>query len=256
MKQFVFLAVMLLMIMSACQKEEISPAIEPDFTAVEENASSTIEDSLSSDDVHLKISSSSILNATNANQISSFYFASAWKYRSKYQHIKQYSGECSWTSYVLATAAIVNGNLGWYHYPVNHTKITQIKNWCGSSYIERLRDYANQKDYTWFPSVYLCKKSKTSSGRFSMIKQMLYHLLVYQKPFLAIITRNGISHYVVVWNINWKQGGTGSYIYYTDPLDNPTTFNYQLKSMSFSTFLDKMGPQNYTVSSYCALFLR
>ena len=85
---------------------------------------------------------------------------------------------------------------------------------------------------------------------------MLDHLYVYQRPFIAIITSGGIGHYVVAWDIDWKCGGTGSTIYYTDPLDAPTSFSSQLKSMSFTTFLDKMGPLNNYTSSYCSLFLR
>jgi len=249
MKNFVFMAIILLLCLGACQKEkeEISPVMDEVSSSVNNNDSSSV----STGDPK-----SYILNYTSASQIPSQFFTSKWAYKNKYVHIKQYSRECSWTSYVLAAAAIINGDLGYYYYPVTHTKITSVKNWCGSSYIERLEKYANQVDNNYFWSTYLCKEAKTSTGRFNMIKKMLDHLYVYQKPFIAIITHNGIGHYVVVWDIDWKCGGTGSTVYYTDPLDTPTLFMSQVKTMSFTSFLDKMGPLNNYTSRYCALFLR
>ncbi len=249
MKKSIILAVTLLISLGACQKEPINPSVPTT------KVNSTTPDPGDSGQ-QTKISSSTILNATSATQISSTFFTSKWAYKNKYTHITQYSGECSWTSYVICAAAIVNGDLGYYSYPVTHTKITSVKNWCGNTYIERLRDYANQKDNAYFGNVYLDKESKNTTGRFAMIKQMLYHLYLYQKPFVVIITNNNIGHYVVVWDIDWVCGGTGSTVYYTDPLDSPTIFMSQVKTMNYTSFLDKMGPLNNYTSSYCALFLR
>lgn len=196
-----------------------------------------------------------ILNASSIQDLPLNFFRTDQVYKNNYIHLQQKSGECSWTSYVLCAGAIAKGK--GYSYDVNYNKITTVKNWCGNSYIERLRDYAQQVDNTFLGNTYLSKESKTSSGRFSTIKQMLNTINLYKSPFLAIITSNGIGHYVVVWSIDWKQSETNSIVYYTDPLDLPkTTFDLQVKSMNMSDFLDKMGPLNNDVSSYCCLLLR
>jgi len=253
MKKFlcISLVTVLLFAMASCQKDQdiITPSVPS--TQVDTGKPDPGESGQ-----QFKTTSSSILNATSASQISSTFLTSKWAYKNKYVHTTQYSGECSWTSYVLCAAAIINGDLGYYYYPVTHTKITYVKTWCGSSYMERLRDYANIKDNLYFYNVSLCKESKNSTGRFNMTKQMLYHLYLYQKPFISIITSSNIGHYVVVWDIDWVCGGTGSTVYYTDPLDSPTIFMSQVKTMSLTTFLDKMGPLNNYTSSYCSLFLR
>ncbi len=249
MKKIIFLA-LLLIGLGSCRKEVVSPVHQDEAPAM---VSTPVDSSGSTSMGGLK---SYIINYTSVGQIPSQFFTSKWAYKNKYVHITQYNNECSWTSYVLCSSAIINGDLGYYYYPVNHTKITSVKNWCGNSYIERLRDYANQKDNTYFWNTYLCKESKNTTGRFNMIKKMLDHIYTYQKPFIAIITHNTIGHYVVVWDIDWKCGVTGSTVYYTDPLDAPTFFMAQVKTMNLTEFLDKMGPLNSYTSSYCALFLR
>lgn len=265
MKNFVFLAVMLLMIMSACQKEEISPVIEPDFTAVEENASSIIEDSFSSDDVHLKISSSSILNATNANQIPSQFFKVNSMYKDSYIHIKQYSGECSWTSYILCAGAIAraNGN----SYTATHTKITSMKTICTNYTNSTSNPYDRPADISvihWYCGSYnnsvinkQLKATSQTTGRFQMIKYMLAHINTYHTPFIALALdpSSGIGHYLTVWSIDWKVGGTGSTIYYTNTLlPAQSTFNGNIKSTSLTTFLDWMR-DNPSANYYNCLFL-
>lgn len=201
-----------------------------------------------------------ILNATSANQIPSTYFTSHSKYKGiYYKHIHQPDGtSCSWTSYILCASSIVNGDWQATFYPVTSSKIYAFKNQCnGNSNIDTLKKYALKMDDIFFSSIYRLKESKNSTGRFNAIKQMLNHLYTYQKPFIAIITLNGIGHYVVVWDINWKVGGTGSIVYYTDPHDNPTgSWSTQKKSMNFTEFLDKMGPLNSYTNYYGALMPR
>ena len=183
-------------------------------------------------------------------------FGSASIYKDAYIHLHQYDKECSWTSYVLCAAAIANGDFNGCIYPATHDQITSVKTWCEGPYIDYLRDYAEQKDNEYFSQPFLSKEEDNSAGRFVMVKNMLSHLYVYQKPFIAIITSNNVGHYVVVWDINWKCGGSQSVIYCTEPFDDPTTFSSQLQSMSLTSFLDKMGPSNEYTSGYCALFLR
>lgn len=238
---------------NSCQKDEIALPTPSEMMTPQMMNNDSLD---SPDDIGHEKSGNYILNAYSANQIPARFFSSGSSYKNKYIHVKQYTGECSWTSYDLCAGAIVNGNFGSYVYSVNHSKITSVKNWCGSSYVERLRDYANQMDNPFLGS-YLSKEGKNSTGRFNTVKQMLNNLYTYQKPFIAIITNNNIGHYVVVWDIDWRAGVAGSTVYYTDPLDNPAGgFYSQRKSMDMHTFLDRMGPLNCYVSSYCALFLR
>lgn len=244
---------LVIIVMVSCQKETIQPQGISSPSATDEYLQNAHENYEPLWDEGPK--SGNILNATSSSQIPSQFFKAATKYKNAYVHVQQYSNECSWTSYTLAAGAIANGK--GYTYNVNHTKITYVKNWCGSSYIERLYDFATQKDDWFLSNVYLSKEPKTSAGRFTTIKQMLYHIQTYKTPFPAIITHSGIGHYVVVWSIDWKCGGTGSTVYYTDPLDPvKATFDLQVKTMDYTTFLNKMGPNNPDVSRYCALFLR
>lgn len=268
MKNFIVLALFLLGL-GSCQKEGIPPVTQETTSSRNTPSSdqpplpdmetfSTIDpwNDQSPSTANMKVSPSNIMSATNANQIASRFFSSASIYEDAYIHITQYDGECSWTSYVLCASAIANGNANACVYPATHDQITSVKTWCGDSYIDQLQAYASQNDNAYFSDPSLFKEEKTSAGRFTMVKNMLYHLYVYQKPFIAIITSNSIGHYVVVWDIDWKCGGSQSLIYYTDPLDDPTAFSSQLKSMSLTSFLNKMGPSNSYTSSYCALFLR
>ena len=238
----------LVVIMVSCQKDaEFQTTSTDDF--LDNNQPTQIYPV----DNNLKVSS--ILNATSATQIPTQFFRSDQRYKTAYIHVKQYDGECSWTSYTLAAGAIANGD--GETYTVNHEKITYVRNWCKSKYIEQLYAFATQKDNWIFTNVCLSKKVVSPAGRFLMIKDMLYHLETYKKPFVAIITSSGVGHYVVVWSIDWKCGGTGSTVYYTDSLDPvASTFDNQIKSMSLTSFLDKMGPNNPSVNTYCALFLR
>lgn len=249
----VTILIILAFMASSCQKEKTTVSqtnqASP-LTMLDQNAGD--EYSLVTDNSK----SSVILHATTSTQIPSQFFKVDPKYKTAYVHIKQYTNECSWTSYTLCAGAIAKGKGNTYD--VDHTKITFVKNWCnGYSYIERLRDFANQMDNWFLGNVYLSKESKTATGRFTTIKQMLNHINDYKMPFIAIITAGGIGHYVVVWSVDWKCGGAGSTVYYTDPLDYPaSTFDGQIKTMGFTAFLDKMGPLNPATNNYCALFLR
>jgi len=249
MKNFLFLAITLLITLGACQKEkeEISPVMD------EASSSVTPVDSLSTD-MNLKISSSSILNATSASQIPSRFFQVNPIYKTTYIHLKQYSGECSWTSYVLCTGAIARAN--GKSYPATHSKVTSVKNACNNSaYIGTLSNYAGNYDYSVVNRQ--LRATPQTTGRFQMIKYMLAHINTYHTPFvaLAIDPASGIGHYLTVWSINWKSGGTGSTIYYTNTLlTAQSTFNGNIKSTSFTTFLDWMR-DNPQASYYNCLFL-
>lgn len=249
------MSVILLLAMASCQKEQtINPSVPS--TTVDTGT----PDPGDSGNGILKISSSTILNATSASQIPSAYFGSNSDYKTYYKHIHQPDNtSCSWTSYVLCAGAIVNGNWRIYSmYPVTSSKVYVVKQYCGnSSDIDQLKRYPINVESIYFNGIYRMKQSKNSTGRFNTIKDMLYHLFIFRKPFIAITLLNNIGHYVVVWDIDWKCGGTGSTIYYTDPHDNPTgSWASQKRSMSFTSFLDKMGPLNTYTSNYCALMLK
>jgi len=247
MKNFIFVAFLFIML-SSCQKEGRSPVVDewPSFAT---------NDSLLPTGGP-KILSSTILTATNANQIPSQMFQVNPIYKSAYVHLLQYSGECSWTNYVLCTGAIAraNGNV----YPATHAKVTAVKNDCighagttlAASNISTLNWYAGAYDYGIIDKQ-LCATAQTTAGRFDMVKYMLAHINTYHSPFIALALdpNTGVGHYLIVWSIDWQVGGTGSMIYYTNTLlPVQTTFDMNLKSCSLTTFLNWM--QNNTQANY------
>lgn len=250
MKKFVIMAVMSLMVLGACQKEkeELSPAAQDEMSSI-----TLPQDSVASTGGP-KMSSSTILNATNASQIPSQFFQVSSIYKNSYIHLQQYAGECSWTSYVLCTGAIAraNGN----SYSATHTKVTAVKTACNNSaYIGDIASYAANYDYNLVNKS--LKATPESTGRFDMIKYMLAHINTYHTPFIALALdqSSGIGHYLTVWSIDWKCGGTGSTVYYTNTLlSAQSTFNGNLNSTSLTTFLDWMR-DNPSASYYNCLFL-
>jgi hypothetical protein len=205
-------------------------------------------------DMQLKISSSTILNATSASQIPTQTFSVSSMYKNGYIHLHQPTGtSCSWTSYVLCTGAIGNANV---YYPVTLGQIAYVKQKCNNSIsITKLRDFANNYDYN-VVNCLLKATNDNSAGRFEIIKYMLAHLNSHHTPFvaLALDEASGKGHYLVAWDIKWKVGGTGSTIYYTDPLDNNGDYYSKVRSVSLTTFLNWMR-DNPNADYYNCLFL-
>ncbi|WP_338793342.1 hypothetical protein [Bernardetia sp. MNP-M8] len=175
----------------------------------------------------------SILSANSYSDISVGIYRSQSKFKYAYQHLKQKPGECSWTSYVCAVAAIRRGN--GLSYEVNYPKVTRVRNACNnSSYITKIKWFAENYDDR---STYLT----APTSQFQAVKNMINHLDTYQSPFLIIGKVSGISHYRTVWSINWQGSIYNSTVYYTDTL-NPTesNINNQFKPINFAAFLANM----------------
>lgn len=260
MKNFMFLAITLLITLGSCQKEkeEISPVMD-------EASSIVTNDSTSVSRGDPKAGNNTwIMNTTSMNQIPSQLFSVDYKYKTSYQHkLMNYIngfGKCSWTSYVIAAACIIKGNCNWCSYPVNDTKVNQVMNKCvqyAGSYadgaaITNIKWYCQNQDYLKL-SCYQKSTYNNSSGRFEAIKFMLDHLLAKHSPFLVISTSGTKGHYLIVHAINWKCGGTGSTVYYTDCLSiasgNNTSYSSNIKTMDLSSFLNKMvnAPNMYNM---------
>jgi len=257
MKTIIYFSVIVLMslsvIFTSCQKEE--------EILLEEKTSLTAPDHEDLDSItvtpvgDLKMSSSTILNASSASQIPSNFFRVASKYKYSYKHLKQpVSNGCSWTNYVMCTGAIANANGG--NYPVNNSQVYKVRSRCGySTSISALKNYA--RNYDGNETDYSLRATSQYSGRFQMIKYMLNHINTHHTPFVALAKdqSSGIGHYLTVWSINWKQGGSGSTIYYTNSLyPDAGYFNGNIKSVSFTTFLNWMR-DNQSASYYNCLFL-
>lgn len=257
-----FLAITLLITLGSCQKEkeEISPVMD-------EASSIVTNDSTPVSTGDPKTASSTILNATSASQIPSQLFTTYSMYKNSYQHMKQRPlsvtgyGECSWTSYVIAAACIIKANCSPCSYPVSNAKVAAVKTACvqyaggsvpNGALITNLKWYCNTYDYQ---RLIATSESKTQSERFLTIKLMLVHLNNYHSPFLVIGTSGGLGHYLIVHAIDWKVGGTGSTVYYTDcsTIGLNSTYSSNLKSMNFTTFLDLMVTSTV---KYNMLFLR
>lgn len=276
MKKFFYL-VMLLTILGSCQKDEIHPSAnpatirpndlvsnqinEPTFEGTEQIQALEVEDQGTE-----KIASSSILNATNASQIPSQMFAVNPIYKTAYIHMGQPDvSSCSWTSYMLAVGSIARGN--GKSYECSADKVYRIKNKCleisssKPSLITTLQSFGNTYDSQYILAVYQ-NGAKNANGRFDAIKKMLAHINSYRTPFLVIGTYyytdgRKVAHYLVVHSIDWKVGGTGSTVYYTDCgygcVNNNCSITSNLKSMSLTTFLDRMVEKS---DQYNMLFLR
>jgi len=243
-----FLLLLLIGLLSSCKKDQ--EIIAPSETT--EN-SSTLLDEKTSPGGETKGLSSTILNASNANQIPSQMFAVNPIYKAAYIHMGQPDGSsCSWTSYMLAVGSIARGNGS--SYECSSDKVYRIKSKCleinsnNSKLITTLRSFGNMYDKTYITAIYEYGE-KNSVGRFTAIKKMLAYIYAYHTPFLVIGTHyytNGSkgAHYLVVHSIDWKVGGTGSTIYYTDCafgcVNNNCSLQSNLRSMSLTTFLDRM----------------
>ncbi len=262
MKTFVYLAIVLLMVLGACQKE--NETINPQVPSTSVDTGTLDPGDSGEPFISLKVANNTwIMNATSANDIPSQMFSVDYIYKLSYQHkAMNYTssgfGKCSWTSYVIAAACIIKGNCNWCSYPVNNTKVDQVMNSCvnyAGSYengaaITTIKWYCQNQDYVKLS----CRQkstSNTSSGRFEAIKWMLDHLLAKQSPFLVISTSGGKGHYLIVHAINWKKGGTGSTVYYTDCLNigSNTSYSANVKTMDLSSFLNKMvsAPSMYNM---------
>jgi len=242
MKQIVLLAIFLLIIVGACQKEsEI-------LSSKNEEISDVTHDSTFSEP-QLKISSSNILSATSPNHIPSQMFGVNSIYKTAYYHYKQPdASSCSWTSYVNCINCIVTANNN-YCYP---TPITTVRYRCqqyypnvsqyGASHILALEWHAGKYDQGY---MYYSRKSPTN--RWDATKYMLAHINSYHTPFVVRSSMNGIGHYRVVFSIDWKQTESASTVYYTDCwYANAGSFNGNIRSMSLADFLNAM-----TVGASC-----
>jgi len=256
MKNFIVLATFALLCLGACQKDEVSPIGKKENITIEDNISNNHEEN---SDMNLKNYYLDIMGATSANNIPSMLFTTNIKYKNSYQHIKQeYDanfGKCSWTSYVIIASCIIKGNCSNCSYPVSYSKVNAVRSACignnSAAYgaqITRLRWYCNTYDYQKLS----CNlESQTPSNRFVAVKLMLNHLYTKNSPFLVIGTSGTVGHYLIVHAINWISGGTGSIIYYTDcsMIGSTSSYNNNIKSMNFTTFLDRMviAPNNYNM---------
>ncbi len=240
----VLLAISLLMIAVACQKEEISPVTQDAYVAVEENASNMQDEDNISSDVYEK-STLNILGATNANQIPAQMFAVNPIYKTSYYHYKQPDNvSCSWTTYVNCINCIVSAN-NTFCYP---TPISIVRYRCqnyypgvqtnGASHILALEWHVGKYDNSY---VYYNRKS--TEDRWLATKLMLNHINTYRTPFIVRSSMNGVGHYRLIFSIDWKQSESLSMVYYTDcypTQSNGSSFQSNVRSMRLVDMLNSM----------------
>lgn len=237
MKKLFMLAVVLLMVLGACQKEEINPTVP----ALEEGVGNP--DPGDSGEMQLKIASSTIMNATSASQIPSQMFAVNPIYKTAYYHYKQPDNvSCSWTSYVNCINCIVTANNN-YCYATN---INTVRSRCQNSYPEVHKNGANHISalewYVWkYDQSHVYYSLKSESNRWSATKEMLAHINNYHTPFVVRSSMGNTGHYRVVFSIDWKKTESASTVYYTDCwYANNGSFNSNIRSMNLYTFLNYM----------------
>lgn len=146
-------------------------------------------------------------------------------YKTAYKHLHQASGECSWTNYTLASAAIARGNGKNYPYQLSNPtvsdykrKIKDVKDECGGSkLITKIESYS----YTWDKPTYSINARVESKSTFD---EAVYLFLGERKrgnqaPCIFIGGAGGIGHYLILWDVEWNDTADNSYVYITDTLD-------------------------------------
>ena len=255
MKTFGIMFIVLLFAMASCQKDQDINQPIPSSLANEDTGKPSLGDSSQ----HLKISSSTILNATSASQIPSQIFDSYADYKIWYYHKKQpTTTSCSWTSYVNCIGTIVRGasaNTIQYTTPINTvqyrcTNYYPQVNTLGSNSITALNWHVGAYD-----NAKINYRLKSTDTRWIATREMLAHINTYHTPFIVLSKMNSTSHYRVVFAIDWKVGGTGSTVYYTDCwYSSQGNYFDNQRSMSLTSFLDLMlNPP--TVKYYNMLFM-
>jgi hypothetical protein len=231
------MVIVLLFAMASCQKDQNIINSNP----IETGESIPVE----SGEPELKITSASILNATSASQIPRQFFDSYLEYKAWYQHQKQpNSTSCSWTSYVNCIGTIVRGasaNMTQYT-----TSISTVKYRC-ANYYPQVNTYGSNSimALNWHTGAYdgskINYKLQSTSDRFAAVKYMLAHINTNHTPFVVISKMNNISHYRVVFSIDWKQSETTSMVYYTDcAYASQGNYFANQQSMTLQSFLNLM----------------
>ncbi|HCB52075.1 TPA: hypothetical protein DEP21_05965 [Patescibacteria group bacterium] len=197
-----------------------------------------------------------IMDVKSLDFIPTNYYQIDWKYQSAYKHLKQPDAtSCSWTSYVMALGNIINAK--WGSYPVTSDKVYEVKKKCSNSNgILALERYC-EKYHSNYVDPYL---PSIGTNKTVAIKQMLNHLLTNRSPFLAIHSchrKDGdlVGHFVVIHAVNWKRGGRGSTILYSDPAKKAKS-NYQdnlYEEDLYDFFSEMLVPDQ--VRNYNFLFL-
>jgi hypothetical protein len=181
-----------------------------------------------------------VSRASSYKDIPNYAFRCYTNYKWGYRHLRQPdNSSCSWTSYVICTGNIAS--ISGRSYPVSVSQVYKVKAGCGnSSYIQDLAFYGMIKDRKYVRSR-VVSFSKKNTSYFSIMKEMMKLMETNKTPFLAIAKSGSKAHYLIVYSIHWKQGLTGSRIYYMDPLAyDKGSFDKNIRSMDLYEFVHLM----------------
>ncbi len=211
----------------------VTSLLATSFFSTSCNEQEVLEEVQQEQQVKLMRTQASILSASSYSDIPVRMYRSQSKFKYAYEHLQQKTGECSWTAYVCAVAAIRRGN--GLPYEANYPKVTRVRNACSnSSYITKIEWFARNYDAR---TTYLT----APTNQFQAVKNMINHLETYQSPFLIIGKVSGISHYRTIFTIDWNGSVYNSTVYYTDTLHpKESNIDYQFKAMNFASFLANM----------------
>lgn len=151
------------------------------------------------------------------------------KYKDAYRHLLQGDKECSWTSYVLAAAAVARGESQYYPsgnaVPLVKDYRAKIKDAKSKSTNEIVRIESYSKIYD--KGKY--NKVKVRREKYYTFDEAVFGFLRERKngnnkPCIFITSAPGrnnkrIGHYVILWDIVWGGTAASSYVWITDPLD-------------------------------------
>ncbi len=263
----VMLLCMLVFLLVACKKEEVI-VDATEATSLQLSAEEELEKLIALHRDNQGSARFNLANATSAHQIPDDLYIFDIRYRAHYSHTKQEDEKCSATSYVNTANMVAKKN--GKSYPGNGKTLSDhisniYKNVCPSKLVNCIY---------WSVAKSNHEKTKVSSSllplvrsrRFDAIKHLLGQLntsFYSGKPIIITVgieesnwsyhgndihahnsssRKNWISsncdnaHYITISAINWKKGGTGSVVYYYDPLSN----NGNLQACSFTRLLDAM----------------
>ncbi|MDR3124702.1 MAG: hypothetical protein LBU10_02325 [Endomicrobium sp.] len=179
-------------------------------------------------------------------------------YKNAYKHLKQLSGECSWTSYTLTAAAVARGNGS--NYPNNianpveanyRSKITHVRTMCvDTSYIWKLEWYGQNVDHPAYSTISPYLVVREANEFDNAVYAFLAERRINQKPCIFLGSKGGIGHFYILWDLEWNGTAASSVVYYTDPDSGSTTsfssYNDRKNYMSLSSMLStKLSGNKY-----------
>ena len=208
-----FVAMFAVVALSSCNKEN-------DDTPVVSETVATPSEEVVARDLSKQISPQAMSSYTE------YYVAQ--KYKNAYRHVKQGHNECSWTSYVLAAAAVARADGSSYPNDKSYPEIDDYKSKIAhakrnsSYYITSIESYSKRFDMPKYSTIKIRREAYNSYSD-AVVCFLGERQRGNQKPCIFISSapsQNGgkIGHYLILWDVMWNGDPATSFVNVTDPL--------------------------------------